>query len=39
MQLIRPIRANNELRWVTVLGGVIGFVVGIAQGVLLLIFD
>ncbi|MDR2849339.1 MAG: DUF445 domain-containing protein, partial [Verrucomicrobiota bacterium] len=28
--------ANRELRWVTFLGGVIGFIVGIAQGVLLL---
>ena len=35
-QIARSV-ANNELRWVTVLGGVIGFVVGIAQGVLLLI--
>jgi len=31
--------ANRELRWVTLLGGVIGLVAGIAQGVLLLILD
>lgn len=37
-QIARSV-ANSELRWVTVLGGVIGFVVGIAQGVLLLILD
>ena len=31
--------ANRELRWVTLLGGGIGFAVGIAQGLLLLLLD
>lgn len=35
-QIARSV-ANRELLWVTVLGCVIGFVVGMAQGVLLLI--
>ncbi|MDD4016443.1 MAG: DUF445 family protein [Kiritimatiellae bacterium] len=35
-QIARSV-ANRELLWVTALGGVIGFTVGIAQGVLLLI--
>jgi uncharacterized membrane-anchored protein YjiN (DUF445 family) len=39
MEAIARSVANRELRWVTLLGGVIGFVVGIAQGVLLLILN
>lgn len=39
MEAIARSVANRELRWVTILGGLIGFVVGIAQGVLLLILD
>ncbi len=37
MEAIARSVANHELRWVTILGGVIGFIVGIAQGLLLLI--
>lgn len=36
MEAIARSVASRELRWVTILGGVIGFVIGIAQGALLL---
>jgi hypothetical protein len=39
MEAIARSVANRELRWVTILGGVIGLAVGIAQGVLLLILN